>query len=583
MNKKILFRLIGLVAVIIIIALVMNSLNEKIESFLKFLHKRWIGGIEQFKADAENFITDPNNRKSKVVRTALYGDIVLEPNELLFIDSFYMQRLKSVTHMGLAHFVYPEARHSRFDHSIGVFWVIKKLWESPEWKKLLKSSEMKETRRDLLYAALLHDIAHGPYSHLCESILEILGIEDILVEDPEVPDKNPKFHELKAREMVLDRGYQLNLINEDICEKNKIHQYYIKYALEKLGRDHERITKMIIGDDRGAPLTPLINGPVDAAKLDYYKRDSFFTGAIGGELDAEFLMRTLKYNEKSEELYFKEKALSTIINMMTNRDYVYSIVAFHPVVRVAQAMLVTCFAAALLSIEDVELQIQLLLNLPIMDDKDLWTTLDIIIGHTGSSKGNYKKLAEDLLRRLHCRKLYKRWCMLSLEECKDYFGMTKVKFNSANKSLVGSDLELKKRNLLIQDELVPLAIASNLDDISDHQRILFEVSPPPKHIDERKKDIRKQWEEIKIEFKGSICSLPQALEDLADDLVKSYAKNQSFLNKAIIMHPEKRYMKNKDKTLQALSKKLKTTLGQPHLHKKFRSSLGKKIKEYLQN
>jgi hypothetical protein len=88
---------------------------------------RWTDGIAAFEKRIEAYA---GGSKRKVIRTALYGDIEIENDELLLLDSFYMQRLRRVAQLGMQNIVYPDGRHTRFDHSIGVLTVTKQIMRS---------------------------------------------------------------------------------------------------------------------------------------------------------------------------------------------------------------------------------------------------------------------------------------------------------------------------------------------------------------------------------------------------------------------------------------------------------------------
>ncbi len=100
------------------------------------------------------------------IRDPIYGFIKPSDKELKIIDTFLLQRLRRIKQLALAYLVYPGATHTRFDHSLGVYHVASLISE-----QLLPGNEFKENKDIIRYAALLHDVGHGPFSHVSETVL----------------------------------------------------------------------------------------------------------------------------------------------------------------------------------------------------------------------------------------------------------------------------------------------------------------------------------------------------------------------------------------------------------------------------
>ena len=506
----------------------LDNINIQIMQYLKLIDKKWKNGILKFKEKIRGF-KDKINNKDISIRSSIYGDIIIDEKERILIDSFYLQRQREILHKGFAYYVYPEARHSRFEHSLGVFWIIKKLLESKFWK-ISKIDE--KDRMNLICAALLHDIGHGPFSHFSEFLLDFMGITSML----RPKDKNSydsRYHERRIVSMILNQDYLLKKIGVD--------SYYLDEALKKLGANPESVTKMILGNPK-EKFASLINGSIDADKLDYYQRDAFFTGTPAGTIDAEFLMRNVKFNKKN--VYFLEKTFSSIIQMFFNREYVYSIVSYHPVIRTIQSMMAVAFISAL-SILSPKTQVEVLLHLDMMDDNDFWVILDIIASNISSDK-NEKKIFEDILERFRSRDFYKRWFTLSLDECKE-LQITKIK-------------EEKD----ISSYFYPLKFTRNdvhNGKLRKNEAIIFEISPKPKSRDERKEKIIKNFKNIFIENRqGNIVNLYERLEKDKETIVEGLASFQHQLNNALLLHPRKKE-KNVHKIPKVIIEKLRIEVG----------------------
>ncbi|MEW6266137.1 MAG: HD domain-containing protein [Thermodesulfobacteriota bacterium] len=192
------------------------------------------------------------------IRDPIHGFICRSDLEQLLIDTSVMQRLRGIRQLALANLVYPGALHTRFDHSLGVMHIAGKLAE-----RLIHDQETQELIR---LAGLLHDIGHGPFSHVSESILEKFNASGLA----QIGKKD--FHE------------QLTI---DIIEKcPDIRRILGDPKLEK-------IINLLCGGGEGIE-KGIISGSLDADKQDYLLRDSYFCGVKYGVFDSDRLIHTLQ-------------------------------------------------------------------------------------------------------------------------------------------------------------------------------------------------------------------------------------------------------------------------------------------------
>ena len=234
------------------------------------------------------------------------------------IETPYFQRLRRLYQLGLASTVYPNATHSRFAHSLGVMHTFLILFDSIMRRSSLPQKRIARLRPLGAVAALLHDIGHGPFSHASEHILE-----------------NGKFdHEDMTRNIIL------NTEISKILKRNKIDSQIICDILK-----YE-----VSGDLRLISL--LVSSELDADRLDYLMRDSFFTGVNYGQIEVQRIANTLQLWENKSPTGFKWtivvslKGLSAIEDYVIGRYLMYVGVYFHKTTRSIESLLKIIFDRA---------------------------------------------------------------------------------------------------------------------------------------------------------------------------------------------------------------------------------------------
>lgn len=232
--------------------------------------------------------------KRKIINDPVYGFISL-PGDLIFdiIEHPWFQRLRNIKQLGLTSFVYPGANHSRFQHCLGALHLMDMALKTLKTKDIKISPSEEEAA---LIAILLHDIGHGPFSHALETTL-INGIK----------------HE------------DLSLL---LMEKlNEAFPGKLDMAIE--------IFKGIYGRKF---LHELIAGQMDMDRLDYLRRDSFFTGVIEGSVGSDRIIRML--NVVNDRLVMDEKGIYSLEKFLIARRLMYWQVYMHKTVLSSESLLV---------------------------------------------------------------------------------------------------------------------------------------------------------------------------------------------------------------------------------------------------
>ncbi|WP_417785104.1 HD domain-containing protein [Tenacibaculum sp.] len=238
--------------------------------------------------------------KLKIINDPIYGFISI-PNSLIFdiIEHPYFQRLRRVTQMGLSNLVYPGANHTRFHHAIGCMHLMQKAVHVLR----MKNVEISEEEANALYIAiLLHDIGHGAYSHALEhSIVNEITHEEISL----------KF--MKA-------------LNDEFEGK-------LSLAIQVFEGKHPRKF-----------LYQLISSQLDIDRLDYLKRDSFFTGVAEGNISSDRLIAMM--NVVDNELVIEQKGIYSVEKFVIARRLMYWQVYLHKTGLVAENLLVSILKRA---------------------------------------------------------------------------------------------------------------------------------------------------------------------------------------------------------------------------------------------
>ncbi|WP_405604405.1 HD domain-containing protein [Polaribacter sp. Asnod1-A03] len=238
--------------------------------------------------------------KLKILNDPIYGFIQI-PNTLIFdiIEHPYFQRLRRITQMGFSNLVYPGANHTRFHHALGCMHLMQKAVRVLRFKQIEISAEEENA---LYIAILLHDIGHGAYSHALEhSIVSGISHEEISL----------KF----MKKLNTEFNGQLSL------------------AIEIFEGDYHRNF-----------LGQLISSQLDIDRLDYLKRDSFYTGVTEGNISSDRLIAMM--NVKEDELVIEQKGIYSVEKFLIARRLMYWQVYLHKTGLVAENMLVNVLSRA---------------------------------------------------------------------------------------------------------------------------------------------------------------------------------------------------------------------------------------------
>ncbi|WP_343679867.1 HD domain-containing protein [Chryseobacterium arthrosphaerae] len=233
--------------------------------------------------------------KLKIINDPVHGFIRI-PHEILFdiIEHPYFQRLRRIGQTGLLNLIFPGATHTRFHHALGAMHLMFTALETLK-QKGVKISE--EEEKGAMLAILMHDIGHGPFSH---------ALESMLMDD---------WHHEKLSLLLM------NKLNEEFNGQ-------LSMAIEMFqGKYHRKF------------FNQLISSQLDVDRLDYLKRDSFFTGVSEGNINTQRIISMMNVCEEGE-LVIDAKGIYSIENFLTARMFMYWQVYYHKTSALAEFLLV---------------------------------------------------------------------------------------------------------------------------------------------------------------------------------------------------------------------------------------------------
>ena len=306
------------------------------------------------------FIWEEERKKyfktEKFIRDLVHGYVYLTNYELELIDTTEFQRLKDIRQLTCQH-IYPAARHTRFEHSLGVLELTRQAVTHLNKNGIISTNEKNIFNEDLQFnvaiAALLHDVGHCPFSHLGEKEFDKDEVWERLFSNVESKlsntelhkffcslNKNNKkkpgaIHEQISCIVILEKYYDI-INNVKSQTENNLHPDFeliircilgIEYATtsELFNTSHEKYSENL----KKNTMVNLINSSVfDMDKLDYIMRDSYMTGIGTPKIDTLRLFRNM-YLNKEYSIIFTSRAVPALQNMIDARDELYMYVYNH--------------------------------------------------------------------------------------------------------------------------------------------------------------------------------------------------------------------------------------------------------------
>ncbi|MBK8255947.1 MAG: HD domain-containing protein [Polyangiaceae bacterium] len=329
-----------------------------------------------------------------ILRDPVHGLVTFEAEEeaviVRLMEAREVQRLRRIRQLGLASLAFPGAEHTRFAHAIGAAHVMQRLLERlrrvdhslPFWQRVTS-----ERARDALAAAFLHDLGHGPLSHLFEEA---------------VPGALP--HETWTDRILLDPS-------------TEVHQILVSQDAN-LPR---RVSELVRGHHELPYLSKAVSGTLDVDRCDYLLRDAHATGVRYGEYDLPWLLRSLQFvegpndRERAPMLAIDgKKGVSALESFVLARYFMFQQVYFHKSARAAEILVKRILQRALYLVRDgvpLPSMPAALASFAAGDQPSLADYLElddqVLLGAFHAWERTSDPILADLCKRLRARKLFK--------------------------------------------------------------------------------------------------------------------------------------------------------------------------------
>lgn len=261
------------------------------------------------------------------IRDPVHGSVYYSDAEVAVLDTLEFQRLRSIKQLGFAEFSFPGATHNRYIHSIGVGHLASLVFDSIfRTYPFQKPSTRIRLRQATKLASMLHDVGHGPLSHTTELVMppvSELGIK--AYKDPAQGGRRANHEDYTIRYVTESPIAQA--ISSHFAD---IQPIYVACLIDKTLTCPDDFF-MDGGTDLRPILSQIVSSEIDADRMDYLERDSYFCGTNYGKIDTEWLIQNMSFHRQDEKLYLalNRRALYSFDDFMISRHHMHLMVYFH--------------------------------------------------------------------------------------------------------------------------------------------------------------------------------------------------------------------------------------------------------------
>lgn len=263
------------------------------------------------------------------IRDPIHGTVRLSRPELTLVNHPAFQRLRWIKQLGLADFAYPGATHTRFTHALGTLHVATNMFDALVRDYALAPADTARLRQTLRLAALFHDLGHAPLSHTTERFMPPVRALELGPWQRGAPDRQAS-HEDYTLKLLTDSSLA-HLIDARFGDEG-VRPADIAALISGRAADPEAWPSFVVdGYDWGPVLAQCVSSELDADRMDYLLRDSYFAGVPYGRYDLEWLLDHLRAVEQSRRLYLglEARASFTFDDYLLSRFHMFVSVYLH--------------------------------------------------------------------------------------------------------------------------------------------------------------------------------------------------------------------------------------------------------------
>jgi HD superfamily phosphohydrolase len=261
------------------------------------------------------------------IRDPIHGSITVSDDETRVIDSRTFQRLRHVRQLGFGDLAFPGATHTRHAHSLGAMHVASRLFDAITSRSELPQSTRERFRAAVRLAVLCHDIGHMPLSHASESIAPKRGLLKLPSWMKGEPDEQASHEDFTAK-LLLDSELT-RIIEKTYAAQGITPQLVASLVTGELPPGVSGFSEG--GIDWTPVLRAIVSGELDADRMDYLQRDSFYTGVNYGRYDLEWILQNLSAAERDGKavLALSKAAIFAFEDFLLSRYHMFLSVYFH--------------------------------------------------------------------------------------------------------------------------------------------------------------------------------------------------------------------------------------------------------------
>lgn len=247
------------------------------------------------------------------IRDPIHGLIRLTDQEMRLVNTKVFQRLRRVRQLAMADLVYPGALHTRFDHSLGVVHIAQRVLERLDRIEQMSDSDAVVVR----LAALLHDVGHGPFSHVSEYVLD-------------------RHYDKTAVGTAADLAKIHEKLTVDIIKNDR------EIGAVLVGEQREEVVALIQGSRQRNFRRDIVSSALDADKMDYLLRDAYYAGVQYGRYDLEKIIDTFRVRREGTQSYLviHEAGIFAVEQLILSKHHMFQQVYGHRVRVITDAMIV---------------------------------------------------------------------------------------------------------------------------------------------------------------------------------------------------------------------------------------------------